>query len=765
MNISKMIKVSLFAALIYVSFFAVIPSGVVAGKDDSSPTGLYAGSTDPGVVWEYKGGTNWESITEHPPKLGWSVTSIITYEGGLYAAAISDSDIDSSSGKVYRYDGDKKWTPVDNGLEVNQVTFLIVYKGELYAGTATPARLYKYNPTTTSWTKVLDEDVVPWFGFRSAYVWGDWLYLGEWYWDRFARWNGIDFQEFQPSYVGSCIYNFEEYRGNLYAGAYQGRIYKVTYELPIATPIWREPNYYYALTLKEFKGDLYIGFDRGYLYKYNGENFIPLTWPYIPATDNPHEGVISMATTGTHLYVGVGGEAVGYPGFMSGEGIGRVYVTSNGKDFDLISEKINMGTGAQTLYYARIQPIQAAQLAKKIIGTLYKWGKQGWYTAKLYYYFYTPSQIKEQEVDCSGLIFWSYNRAYYGEKGLKTSEWEKRPLYWFYAQCQYYGNTREIGKEELKQGDLIFFDEYPVGDDIMDHVAMYVMDFTYSGKKYNVIHATSYKEKEVIYFSEVIPAYYDHAKETLTTVKSGKTQVLTVDGYGRVIEPKKCIISARSPVDLIVIDPDGFIVTTETPISPGMCYMVYDIDGDSELDDIVGIPERKMGDYLTTVIPEPDASPSDDYTLEVFANGIAITLAENVQIRNIPSRPYIIRSIETEIIPIIPANIDFDPDTLNLKSKGKWVIVYIELPMGHGYSVGEIDLISVMLNSQVQAKVEPTEIGDYDLDAIPDLMVKFNRSAVQAIFEVEDKVEIIITGELIDGRQLEGSDIIRVISR
>ena len=31
----------------------------------------------------------------------------------------------------------------------------------------------------------------------------------------------------------------------------------------------------------------------------------------------------------------------------------------------------------------------------------------------------------------------------------------------------------------------------------------------------------------------------------------------------------------------------------------------------------------------------------------------------------------------------ITATIDFDPDTLNKKSCGKWVVVYIELPSGY----------------------------------------------------------------------------------
>ena len=115
------------------------------------------------------------------------------------------------------------------------------------------------------------------------------------------------------------------------------------------------------------------------------------------------------------------------------------------------------------------------------------------------------------------------------------------------------------------------------------------------------------------------------------------------------------------------------------------------------------------------------------------------------------------------LIPIIPATIDFDPDTLNLKSKGKWVTVYIELPVGHGSDFYIINLDSIRLNGQVCTEPKPIEIGDYDKDGIPDLMVTFNRTVVQDILEISENVEIIISGMLVDGTQFEGTDVIRVV--
>ncbi len=75
----------------------------------------------------------------------------------------------------------------------------------------------------------------------------------------------------------------------------------------------------------------------------------------------------------------------------------------------------------------------------------------------------------------------------------------------------------------------------------------------------------------------------------------------------------------------------------------------------------------------------------------------------------------------------LETKIDIDPDTLNLKSKGKWVTVYIEL--SEGFDVEDIDIDTLELEG-IPAEDSPTEIGDYDDDGIPDLMVKFDRKAL-----------------------------------
>jgi parallel beta-helix repeat protein len=110
------------------------------------------------------------------------------------------------------------------------------------------------------------------------------------------------------------------------------------------------------------------------------------------------------------------------------------------------------------------------------------------------------------------------------------------------------------------------------------------------------------------------------------------------------------------------------------------------------------------------------------------------------------------------------ATTNIEPDTLNLKGKEQWITSYVEFP--EGYDVNNINVSTIMLNNTISAELGPTAIGDYDNDAIPDLMVEFNRTAVAALILSKGiffgNVTITITGQLSDGTMLEGNDIIRV---
>lgn len=110
----------------------------------------------------------------------------------------------------------------------------------------------------------------------------------------------------------------------------------------------------------------------------------------------------------------------------------------------------------------------------------------------------------------------------------------------------------------------------------------------------------------------------------------------------------------------------------------------------------------------------------------------------------------------------IDATIDIDPNTFNLKSKGKYITSYIEFPTG--YDVNDIDVSTIKLNGEVNADASTKSIGNYDNDDFSDLMIKFSRSEIYNILSVGDNVEVTITGELNDGTPFEGKDYIKVIN-
>ena len=111
------------------------------------------------------------------------------------------------------------------------------------------------------------------------------------------------------------------------------------------------------------------------------------------------------------------------------------------------------------------------------------------------------------------------------------------------------------------------------------------------------------------------------------------------------------------------------------------------------------------------------------------------------------------------VVPV-DAGIDFKPDVLNLRSRGRFVTCYVELPFG--YDPMDIDETTVRLCDSLEPLDDPVEIGDYDEDDIPDLMVKFLRSEVIGLLGDGDEAELTVTGQVLD-EVFAGSDIVRIL--
>ena len=126
---------------------------------------------------------------------------------------------------------------------------------------------------------------------------------------------------------------------------------------------------------------------------------------------------------------------------------------------------------------------------------------------------------------------------------------------------------------------------------------------------------------------------------------------------------------AASPVDMVVTDPDGFTINKESSEISEASYTEIDINGDGDFEDIVYILNHKMGDYIAKVVPDPDAAPTDTYTLKVSSEGETTVLTDIVQISDIPDQPYLIESTDTGInaAPIADAEIEveYQPKPMN----------------------------------------------------------------------------------------------------
>jgi Tol biopolymer transport system component len=106
-------------------------------------------------------------------------------------------------------------------------------------------------------------------------------------------------------------------------------------------------------------------------------------------------------------------------------------------------------------------------------------------------------------------------------------------------------------------------------------------------------------------------------------------------------------------------------------------------------------------------------------------------------------------------ISLIDAEINIDPDVLNLKSNGKSITAYIELPTG--YDVLDIDIDTVKL--EYDSSKVTASCGDIQGKI---LMVKFDRYQVKELLNgVKGTIELKLTGQVND-KSFVGIDAIKV---
>jgi hypothetical protein len=108
---------------------------------------------------------------------------------------------------------------------------------------------------------------------------------------------------------------------------------------------------------------------------------------------------------------------------------------------------------------------------------------------------------------------------------------------------------------------------------------------------------------------------------------------------------------------------------------------------------------------------------------------------------------------------VITADVKITPQSLNLKSNGRWVMAHIKLP--DGYSAADIDVSTIRLDGVIAP--ESSQVSGEG-----NLLVKFSRDAVKTYIQGAygitsnfSNVNLTITGELA-GTTFQGSDTIKV---
>jgi len=110
------------------------------------------------------------------------------------------------------------------------------------------------------------------------------------------------------------------------------------------------------------------------------------------------------------------------------------------------------------------------------------------------------------------------------------------------------------------------------------------------------------------------------------------------------------------------------------------------------------------------------------------------------------------------------AIVNFTPPAFNLVAKGIWTTVYIELPSG--YDVNGTEVSNVAINKTIYPDPSmPAQIGDFDHDSIPDLMVEFDRTKIidllLALGQNNDTAILTLTARLNQTISFEGSEAVK----
>jgi hypothetical protein len=242
----------------------------------------------------------------------------------------------------------------------------------------------------------------------------------------------------------------------------------------------------------------------------------------------------------------------------------------------------------------------------------------------------------------------------------------------------------------------------------------------------------------------------------------GGTTYANVDSDTKVlmihIEVDNWIGASEAYVDNVAVNGETLIEAvgpTVTIVKPAaITYSPGDVPLEIQVSDIFGVKsvEYNLKDedgYWVYTLNKVYTSPTVMSGLDQGAYKLYAWAENNLEIATEASVRFTIARLDVEVC--------IHPETLNLKSGGKWITVKILLPSDVDPS--ELDL------SKVKLWIDGESIS-YEWGCAGDdyVMLKFSRSAVQKIIDIGEEVEIKVTGELPGGGSFEDTDTIRVIN-
>ena len=145
-------------------------------------------------------------------------------------------------------------------------------------------------------------------------------------------------------------------------------------------------------------------------------------------------------------------------------------------------------------------------------------------------------------------------------------------------------------------------------------------------------------------------------------------------GWGQLVN--YLVFRCYSPIELVITNPLGNAIDITNSQIPGASYIETDLDGDTDPDYVVSIPDPKPGDYHITVLPKSTALPTDTYSLTIDMGGKFIVLAQDVQIQDIPTIPYVYTY--QEMLQRAGARVPLIASARDYGHRHSWTVLFIQ---------------------------------------------------------------------------------------